>query len=357
MKYEYWFANIKGLSNARKRELRLGMKNIEMLYYIEETQSDFCGLTENEIDVIRESAKGWQLDESYEKMLKKDVKMVTIYDSCYPTRLKELSTAPYALYVRGRVPQDCFSVAIVGARECSSYGRSMAKEFGVTLAKAGVYVVSGMANGVDSASQNGALEAGGVSFGVLGCGVDICYPREQISLYTRLQEQGGLLSEFPVGTKPLPQHFPARNRIISGLADVVLVIEAKEKSGSLITADMALEQGKDVYALPGPVTSCLSSGCNRLIKQGAGVLLTPEELLEELEICHTKFQEKQKGEKILLETTENIVYSCLGFYPKNVEQIMQESKLLPKELLSTLLGLELKGYIQEISKNHYVKIR
>jgi DNA processing protein len=290
-------------------------------------------------------------------LLEKEVKFLPIYDSRYPDKLKHISTAPYALYIRGKMPQNCFSVAIVGARECSSYGRSMAEEFAKALAREGVHIISGMANGVDSASQRGALDEGGISFGVLGCGVDICYPREQISLYTRLKEEGGLVSEFALGEKPLPQHFPARNRIISGLADVVLVIEAKEKSGSLITADMALEQGKDVYALPGPVNSSLSRGCNLLIRQGAGILLTPEELLEELGIRRLKKLEKKPDEKILLETAENIVYSCLGFYPKNVEQITQEAKLPIGEVLCTLTGLELKGYVKEISKNHYVRNR
>ena len=137
----------------------------------------------------------------------------------------------------------------------------------------------------------------------------------------------------------------------------MLVIEVIEKSGSLITADMALEQGKDVYALPGPVNSSLSRGCNLLIRQGAGILLTPEELLEELGIRRLKKLEKKPDEKILLETAENIVYSCLGFYPKNVEQITQEAKLPIGEVLCTLTGLELKGYVKEISKNHYVRNR
>ena len=355
MKYEYWFANVKGISDKRKQQIRMGMKNAKMLYYIEETQYSVKGLSEKEGKAIRESKSNWKLDEEYQRLLEQEVKFIPIYDSCYPEKLKQISTPPYALYIRGKIPENGFSVAIVGARECSAYGRSMAEEFARALVREGVHIISGMANGVDSASQRGALDEGGISFGVLGCGVDICYPREQISLYTRLKEQGGLLSEFPLGEKPLPQHFPARNRIISGLADVVLVIEAKEKSGSLITADMALEQGKDVYALPGPVNSSLSRGCNLLIKQGAGMLLTPEELLEELGICHEKMGQKVQDEKLLLETEENIVYSCLGFYPKNVEQMMQETKLPMGEVLCTLTGLELKGYIKEISKNHYVR--
>ena len=228
-----------------------------------------------------------------------------------------------------------------------------ARKYAQALAKAGVQVISGMAKGVDSASQRGALEVLGKSYAVLGCGVDICYPREQIELYMHLQEQGGVISEFPIGSKPLPQHFPARNRIISGLSDILLVIEAREKSGSLITADMALEQGKDVYALPGPVDSILSRGCNWLIKQGAGVLLTPEELLDELGLTY----EKNTKKNLLLETEENIVYSCLDFHPKNIEQLLQETNLPVVEILQTLLRLELMGIVKEISKNNYVKIQ
>lgn len=230
----------------------------------------------------------------------------------------------------------------------------MAKKFAKGLAQAGIQIISGMARGIDSYAQRGTLEAGGESYAVLGCGVDVCYPRDAIGLYMDLQENGGVISEFPIGTKPLPQHFPARNRIISGLADAVLVIEAKEKSGSLITADMALEQGKDVYALPGPINSELSKGCNVLIKQGAGVLLSPEELLEDWGFYGGKNQQKNNLMKFPLESEENIVYSCLGFYPKNLEQLLNMTSYSVSELLNILTGLELKGYIKEISKNNYV---
>ena len=164
------------------------------------------------------------------------------------------------------------------------------------------------------------------------------------------------MSEFPIGSSPKPQHFPARNRIISGLSDIVLVMEAKEKSGSLITADMALEQGKDVYALPGPVNSALSRGCNQLIKQGAGILLSPEELLEELGISYLVSKKNEKQKKLTLETEENIVYSCLGFQPQNLEQLIQATKYSVAQLLDILMSLELRGLIKEISKNYYVKI-
>ncbi|MEG0109247.1 MAG: DNA-processing protein DprA, partial [Lachnospiraceae bacterium] len=205
--------------------------------------------------------------------------------------------------------------------------------------------------------QRSALEAKGRSFGVLACGVDICYPKEHLGLYMDLQGHGGVLSEQPIGTPPLPFHFPARNRIISGLSDAILIIEAKESSGSLITANMALEQGKDIYALPGPVDSVLSKGCNQLIKEGAGILLSPEDLLNDLHIFCEKKMEYLKGNKIMLETTENMVYSRLCLQPKNVNQLIEEIELTIPSLMNALISLELKGLIKEITKNYYVKMK
>ena len=179
-----------------------------------------------------------------------------------------------------------------------------------------------------------------------------------VCLYTDILEQGGgILSEQPPGTAPLPKNFPARNRIISGLSDAVLVLEAGEKSGSLITVDMALEQGRDVYALPGPVNSTLSYGCNRLIRQGAGLLLSPDSLIEEWNLKKTRnfcgSKKEIKNEKTL-ESTEKLVYSCLGLYPKDLNQLVRETKLDIKDVLEKLISLELQGLICEISKNHYI---
>ncbi len=287
-----------------------------------------------------------------------ECRKITMGEAEYPDRLKEIKSPPKVLYIKGKLPkEERLSIAIVGARECSPYGRGLAKEMGTELARAGVQIISGMARGIDGEAQKGALEAGGESYAVLGCGVDICYPREHRKLYEALQEKGGILSEQPPGTAPLPQYFPARNRIISGLADVVLVMEAKEKSGSLITADMALEQGKDVYALPGPVNSNLSRGCNRLIKQGAGIVISVEDFMEELHLSHAAKLEKVAQNKILLESDENLVYTCLGLYPKSLETLARETALPISELMHITFRLELKGYIQEISKNYYVKIK
>lgn len=204
-------------------------------------------------------------------------------DPEYPERLKNISGAPKELYVLGKLPEeDRLSVAVIGARDCSEYGKYVARELGAVLGSSGISVVSGMARGIDGISQEAALNAGGSSFAVLGCGVDICYPEANRQLYERLKISGGILSEYSPGSPALACHFPPRNRIVSGLADVVVVIEARVKSGTLITVDMALEQGREVYVVPGRVTDRLSDGCNSLIKQGAGILLSPEDFLREL---------------------------------------------------------------------------
>ncbi len=204
-------------------------------------------------------------------------------DGEFPEKLRQIRNSPEGIYVRGALPvEDRPTVAIIGARRCSTYGKEMAEWFAGELAEAGVQVVSGMAAGVDGIAQREALRAGGRSFGVLGCGTDICYPAENRDLYESLQKCGGILSEYAPGTPPDAFHFPMRNRIISGLSDAVLVVEAKERSGTLITVDFALEQGKEVFVLPGRISDSLSAGCNRLLRQGAGIALSPKDILEEM---------------------------------------------------------------------------
>lgn len=358
MKYEYWFAAIRGIGDQKKRRIRAAVERAEMLYHIEETGLKRLGAEEKDCELILKSRETWEVEEQFKKLEKGRITFLTICDEAYPKRLKKISSPPYALYVKGSLPvEERLAVAIVGARECSYYGKTMAEEFGRRLSEAGVQIISGMARGIDGAGQRGAVEAGGQSYGVLGCGADICYPREHIELYMNLQERGGILSEQPPGTRPLPQFFPARNRIISGLADVVLVMEAKEKSGSLITADMALEQGKDVYALPGPIDSVLSGGCNRLIRQGAGILLSPEDFLEEMSVLDGENVKKTTENKIALESAENLVYSCLDLYPRNLGELVKKTDMPVPWLMNILVSLELQGYIKEVSKNYYVKVK
>ena len=211
------------------------------------------------------------------------ITFITPFDRNFPDKLRNIPNAPAGLYVRGMLPVERnITVAVIGARDCSDYGRYVAEGLGTFFGKNGVTVVSGMARGIDGISQRAALEAGGTSIGVLGCGVDICYPTENKALFDRLLEQGTVLSEYPPGMPPKAMNFPARNRIVSGLADAVVVVEARSKSGTLITVDMALEQGREVFVVPGRITDRLSDGCNKLIRQGAEILFSPEEMLEEL---------------------------------------------------------------------------
>lgn len=274
----------------------------------------------------------------------------------YPGRLKEYSGMPEKIYVKGSLPADNKpSAAIVGARMCSAYGRLQAFRYAKVLSEAGIQIISGMAFGIDSEAHLGALEGRGSTYAVLGSGVDICYPARNRRLYERiLQSGGGLLSEYPEGTPVKKYHFPARNRIISGLADLVLVVEAKEKSGSLITAQHALDQGKTVYALPGQVQESLSVGCHKLIYDGAGIAYTPEVLLEEWGISAEIVKKKEKS-KIRLASDLKLVYSCLDLRPKNTEFFISKTGFPPEKVSNLLMELELLGLAREAGRHYYVR--
>lgn len=273
----------------------------------------------------------------------------------YPERLKYLDKEPKGIYVKGNMPDFNKPIAaIVGARVCSDYGRTQAYEIAKCLSLYGVQIVSGLAIGIDGYAHRGALAGGTPTFAVLGCGLDICYPRQHIGLWREIQQkQGGILSEYPICTPPVKMNFPQRNRIISGLADIVIVIEAKKKSGSLITADFALEQGKTVYAVPGRIWDDLSYGCNYLIGQGAGILYSPECILDELHI--DKNEIKQQKINFSLASDLKLVYSVLGFEPKNIDDLSKELQIPVEKLVNLLLQLELEGYILQVRKNYYRK--
>lgn len=272
-------------------------------------------------------------------------------DKEYPERMRPFSGMPKGIYVKGKLPEnDRPSVAIVGGRVCSAYGREQARRFARELAAAGVQIISGLACGIDAAAHEGALEGGGTTFAVLGCGVNICYPRENYPLMRRmLRQEGGVLSEFSPGEQPLAWHFPQRNRVISALADLVLVVEARKKSGSLITADYALEQGKSVYALPGRVNESLSAGSNRLIAQGAGIAVDPAALLEELQLSGKELSDPAKE----FSEEEKRVLQALERGSTTLEQLHQETGYPIPELTALLVRLQLEGILQEDGKNTY----
>lgn len=225
----------------------------------------------------------------YEELQTKGILFYPEYHPHYPVKLLSIPARPFGIFVKGKLPDiRQRSLAIVGARDCSEYGQYVARHFAEKMAQNGVAVISGLARGIDGIAQRAAMEAGGESFGVLGSGADICYPKSNEKLYRMCMERGGILSTYLPGTPPTPNLFPPRNRIISGLSDGILIIEAREKSGTIITADLALEQGKDVFVIPGRVTDRLSDGCNSLIRQGASLIQSPEQLLEELHIGYGK---------------------------------------------------------------------
>ena len=321
----------------------------------------------------------------------------------FPLRFEGLSDVPQGLYCIGSLPDDNIpSVAVVGARSCSSYGRKPAFALGKFLAEHGVQVISGMAMGIDSSAQEGALAAGGKTFAVLGCGVDICYPRTSYAVYDALAVRGGIIAEVEPGTKPLAYNFPRRNRIISALSDIVIVVEAREKSGSLITVDCALEQGRTVYAVPGRLGDRLSDGCNYLIAQGAGILWSFEAVMEELDgmvalrkprARHRAVQstqmtepspqgreyqlgegsvppirfhqmtltfdsdeaEKAVQDNLMLSPAAKKLYACLDSDPRGADELSQKTNLPVAQVMSAAVELLMEGCIHEVGKNLFVR--
>ena len=361
-KYQYWLRCIKGVGNKKQKKLVEYCGSANEVYGLTRRQlGKISEIYEKEINAILESKKSWDLEKEASVLEQADVNMVTLEEEAFPKRLKNLADCPYALFFRGRLPEEGKkTAAIVGARACSSYGRAVALELGEKLARQGADVISGMASGVDSFGHWGAIHGGGRTYAVMGCGADVCYPRGGRELYHRIQEAGGILSEYLPKTEPAAMRFPARNRLISALSDVVIVVEARRKSGSLITADFALEQGKEIYAVPGRLDDALSAGCNDLIRQGAGILSSVEELLLELGFSgqNNRVSGKKDDQKIInsLEKAELMVYSCFGLYAKNMEELLQMTKLPAWELADLLVKLQAKGLIEEFYKNHYRKI-
>lgn len=275
-------------------------------------------------------------------------------DSGYPEILNNYERMPEGLYYIGNLPDKSKkSVSIVGSRSCSRYGSLEAEHFAEVIARADIQIISGMAIGIDSAAHRGALNAGGKTFAILGCGTDICYPPSNSRLYRKILESGGgIISEYPPGTPALAHHFPTRNRIISGLADAVIIIEARARSGSLITADFALEQGKDVYALPGRIHDPLSLGCLQLLSQGANPALSPEQVLAGLGM---KNGTKKAALRADLSDDEKKLLEYLSEIPQDMSFLCAATGFESGRLSRILLDLSLKGLISDEGAGMYIK--
>ncbi len=288
---------------------------------------------------------------------RKNVRELTQLDREFPERLRNIPDPPDIIYVRGPLPEDDVpSAAIIGARDASPYGLDIARSIGKTLAMRGVNVISGMAAGIDAAGQWGAVQGGGRTCAVFGCGLDICYPVSNFNLYEEILNSGGsIVSEYPLGSPPLGWHFSKRNRIISGLADVVLVIEAKERSGTSITVGNALDQGKQVFALPGRITDRLSQGCNRLIREGACILTGVEDVLESLHLSREVEQLDFSRDLSSLGEDERAVYEILPDQAVHVDALIAKSLLPFQKLSEILLSLEILGFCESPKSGYYRK--
>ena len=355
----------------------IGSKSLKRLYAETGSVEGILQLTEQRItELIKKEELTPILNEYrsdkkalFERMRKyrktqeeKGIHFVSIGEEAYPKRLRELIDAPFGIYYMGSLPEeDTPTVSIIGARECSEYGKKAAELFGKTLAGYGVSIISGMARGIDGISQSAALSVGGKSYGILGCGVDVVYPKENLKLYEALKKNGGVISEFLPGQEPKGNFFPMRNRIISGLADVLLVVEARQKSGTYITVCQALEQGKEIFAVPGRITDGLSDGCNRLIAQGAGIASDPMMILDALNIRADRIPSGEMAEQGNKEkSSKSGILRVLEDTPKSIEDIQESLKNLGIDISNTDLLCELTNLcIEQLVEgigNYYRKI-
>jgi len=296
--------------------------------------------------------------EEYERLIKKGGRLITYWDPEFPSILKEIKYPPVCLYVLGNLFFNQIPlVAVVGSRHPSHYGERVAKSLSRNLARNGLGIVSGLAIGIDTCAHEGALSGGGYTVAVLGSGLDRIYPRANEKLFWEIAEKGSVVSEFPLGTPPDPKNFPIRNRIISGLSRGVLVVEATKASGSLITAAMALEEGREVFAVPGSVESMKSTGCHYLIRQGAKLVEKAEDILEELsiDVKEPSFAYKEEHSFETLTEVEKKLLEVVGDTPMHMDEIWRVLELDPGELGAILIGLELKGLIKQLPGKLFVR--
>ena len=357
--YLLWLSNIKGIGIARITALLDFFETATNIFNSNYKILLDSGLPRNVISAIIEAKE--ISPETYINLLKeKQIDYFTINCEMYPDQLRHIPSPPPVIYVKGNLPPIHFPIiAVVGSRRASEYGTRQTLEISKKLATHGVVIASGMAKGIDSFAHKGALDADGITLAVLGCGVDHCYPAENKNIYDKIPQKGAIISEYFPGTTPLAGHFPMRNRIISGLSDGILVTEASPNSGSLITVERALDQGRDVFALPGNVTSKLSSGTNNLIKQGAALITSADDILEILGIKTQTSENTEKKENVIknLAEDEKLVYDCIHSEPIDINGLLQklsQEKITLQQLQYLLTMLELKNYINRLPGGRFV---
>ncbi len=384
LRYWLWLAGVRGLTNQSRLALLRHFGSPEDLYFADPEEIVLAeGISREQAALLaeRDCSEAERILADCQRL---GQRILTIQDAAYPSRLKDIYDPPMLLYVKGRLPDfdEEAAVAVVGTRACTPYGVSAARKFGHGLTAAGALVVSGLARGIDTSAVIGALQAGGPAVAVLGNGLDVIYPSENRDLYEDLAAAGTLLSEYPPGTRPEGRHFPARNRILSGLALATLVVEAPERSGALITAALALEQGRDVFAVPGPIDAETSRGCNALIRDGAGLAAEPKDILQgylarfpgKLRLSHGRevpasaerdrppaaepvppALSLSKNERSLTDDQIALLRALSAEEPALVDDLIEQTGIPTRRVLSALTVLELEELVRQHSGKRYTR--
>ena len=355
----YWvgFNLVRGIGAVRLQALIEHFGDAASAWQGDVAELRSAGLSSKVAERLTELRSTLDLDKLCERILAQGIQIVTWQDERYPARLKEIEQPPPVLYVRGELlPEDDFAVAVVGTRKITPYGRQVTEELATFLASNGITIISGLARGVDALAHSSALRAGGRTLAVLGSGVDRIYPTENRALAGQIIERGAIMSDYPVGTAPEATNFPPRNRIISGLSLAVVVIEAGDTSGALITAEFAAEQGREVFAVPGSVLAPQSKGTNKLIRDGAQPLLTPQDLLQALNLTRVSAQ-KSARRLLPADEVESQLLAALGSEPMHVDDLRNQTGLPVEKVSAALVMMELKGMVRQVGGMNYVAVR
>ena len=355
---KYWvgFNLVKGIGAVRMRALLEHFGSADLAWQATPEALEAVGLGPKIIDTLLHVRSSGLLERVWDYVQMQDIGVLTWEDPDYPRRLKEIDQPPPVLYLRGNlVNEDQWAVAIVGTRRITAYGRQITEEIAGSLTVNGITIVSGLARGADAIAHQAALRNGGRTLAVLGNGVDRVYPPEHRSLAEQIMAHGALISDYPPGTAPEAANFPPRNRIISGLAQAVIIAEAGEKSGALITAAFATEQGRELFAVPGNIHAPQSKGTNLLIREGAHILLDAQDVLEALNLAQVS-QHRTARAVLPADATEAQLYALLGREPIHVDEIRIQSDLPIEQVSATLTLMELKGMIRQVGYMHYVAV-
>jgi DNA processing protein len=354
----YWvgFNMVKGIGAVRLRALLDFFGDLKIAWQAPADALRAAGLPQKPLETFLQIRHQVDLEQIWQRILSQNIQVLIWEDAHYPRRLKEIEQSPPVLYVRGLLsPEDDWAVAVVGTRRVTPYGRQVADELARFLAGHGVTVVSGLARGVDTVAHQTALRSGGSTIAVLGSGVDRIYPPEHERLAAEIMQHGAVISDYAPGTNPDAANFPPRNRIISGLSLATVVVEAGETSGALITATFAAEQGREVFAVPGPIYSPNSKGTNRLIRDGARPLLNMEEILEVLNLG--RIEQKKSARKIIPgDAREAQLLDCMSSSAMHIDDIANRSGLPIDQVSATLAMMELKGMVQQVGGMTYAVI-